>query len=211
MKCFLGHLVRNRIVLKNSELNVAHNNSIIIVRFLLLVHFVSTENAFMSSDVCTLRNVTLWLTSSNCFPSQLHVAPPSCELSRHVPACSPWHPPIHQPARKSATMFCVWGTLCLCDKLLEDVFRKKAGDRFPKNNKSVSTGLVPPQSLAYISTRGFSSPTACTDRSLHSFRIPGPAPQSESLPCHHRVVLLWGCFLRPPQPHTPVCTHLHNS
>lgn len=27
MKCFLGHLVSNRIVLKNSELNVAHNNS----------------------------------------------------------------------------------------------------------------------------------------------------------------------------------------
>lgn len=95
-------------------------------------------------------------------------------------------------------MFCVWGTLCLCDKLPEEVFRKKAGDRFPKNPQSVSTGLVPPQSLAYISTGGFSSPTACTDRSLHSFRIPGPAPQSESLPCHHRVLLLWGCFLRPP-------------
>lgn len=42
---------------------------------------MSTENAFMSSDVCTLRNVTLRLASSNCFPSQLHVAlPASCGL-----------------------------------------------------------------------------------------------------------------------------------
>lgn len=107
-------------------------------------------------------------------------------------------PPFTQPARKSSTTFCVGGTLCLCDKLPEDEFRKKAGDRFPKSPQSVRTGLVPPQSLAYISTGGFSSPTACRDRSLHSFRIPGPAPQSESLPCHHHVVLLLAVSSAPP-------------
>ena len=42
--------------------------------------------------MCTLRNVTLRLASSSCFPSQLHVASPaSCGLFPDIPACSSWH------------------------------------------------------------------------------------------------------------------------
>lgn len=157
--------------------------------------------------MCTLRNVTLRQPSSSCFPSQLHVASPaSCGLSPDIPACSPWHlhhspsqPGSHPPSFVSGGLYA-----CVTNSPRMDLGRK------------LETGFLRVPSQC---TQGLSHPRAWLT-SAPEVSLPLLLVETEVWACTPvRITpLLPSCgvalelfSLSPPQPHTPVCTHLHKS